>query len=204
MKSVESVDRSRFYRLGLFAAQRRWWVIGAWLVVLLGMVPLLIPLMTRLSAGGFEVPGSQSDRVKQSTDSDFRGGYNLTDLLVIHSDSLTATNSEFRAVVQSISASLATAPGVGMVGDPYQQPQTAISPDGHTLVVKVGLVDDHDQALKHAPLLDAVLERAARGHPTPCVLRASSLALAALAAKSRGHCRYPPVQVSAFGAHAGC
>ncbi len=170
MKSVGSVERSRFYRLGLFAARRRWWVIGAWLVVLFAMVPLLIPMMTRLSAGGFEVPGSPSDRVKQSIDSDFRGGYSLTDLLVIHSDTLTAANSEFRAVVHSILASLATAPGVGTVGDPYQQPQTAISPDGHTLMVKVGLVDGQDQALKHAPLLDEVLGRAVRGHPITAYL----------------------------------
>ena len=165
MKSAGSVEGSRFYRLGLFAARRRWWVIGAWLVVLVAMVPLLIPMMTRLSAGGFVVPGSQSDRVKQAIDTDFQGGYSLTDLLVVHSDSLPAANSEFRAVVHGIVASLATAPGVGRVGDPYQEPQNAISPDGHTLMLRVGLVDDQDQALKHAPLLDEVLGRAVRGHP---------------------------------------
>ena len=57
-----SARSSRFYRLGAFSFRRRWPVLVVWLIVLFLAAPFLQKLADRLSQGGFEVPGSQSDR----------------------------------------------------------------------------------------------------------------------------------------------
>jgi uncharacterized membrane protein YdfJ with MMPL/SSD domain len=60
-----------FYRLGGVAYRRRWAVIAAGVVLLALAMPFLAKLTDRLSQGGFEVPGSQSDRVRHALEEDF-------------------------------------------------------------------------------------------------------------------------------------
>jgi uncharacterized membrane protein YdfJ with MMPL/SSD domain len=57
----EGTRASMFYRLGAFAVRRRWAVLAVWVLVFLAAMPMLGKLTDRLSQGGFEVPGSQSD-----------------------------------------------------------------------------------------------------------------------------------------------
>jgi len=163
-KTAHSVAESAFHRLGRFNARHPWLVVAAWAVLLAAAIPLLLPIQSRLSQGGFDVPGSASDRVHSAVTSDFKGDYNLTDLLVIHSDALTAQDPEMRAVIASLRAALATAPGVVAVGDPYTDARRMVSPDGHTVTAVVGLSDDEDQALRHAPALDSAVAAAVQGH----------------------------------------
>src|SRR5438876_943436 len=137
--------RSAFYRVGAFAVRRRWWVMATWLVVFVLMGPFLGKLTDRLSQGGFEVPGSQSDQVKRAIENDFKGQYEFTDTLVMHSDSLSAQDAQFHALFGRVRQALLTAPGVGAVDDPYSAPALFISQDGHTLTAQVGLSDNQDQ-----------------------------------------------------------
>jgi uncharacterized membrane protein YdfJ with MMPL/SSD domain len=44
-------------RLGTFTVRRRWYVIGAWVVLLAVMASFAPGLQDRLGSGGFEVPG---------------------------------------------------------------------------------------------------------------------------------------------------
>ncbi|MQA99108.1 MAG: MMPL family transporter [Actinobacteria bacterium] len=156
-------EDSRFFRVGTFAYRRRWWVIGAWVLAVALLAPQLGELTGRMSSGGFEAPGSQSDRVKKIIESDFKGQYNQTDLLVMTSDSLAANDPGFRAVFADVKAALEAAPGVAEVLDPYSNPELSISADGSTLTARVGLNDDQDQALEHSPALEAALEEASAG-----------------------------------------
>jgi RND superfamily putative drug exporter len=158
-----SAGRSRFYRFGAFAVRRRRRVVLAWVVLFLAMGPLLGKLNARLSQGGFEVPGSQSDEVRLAIQKDFKGQYEFNDTLVMHSDSLTADDPQFQAAFAAIRDALLKAPGVGDVKDPYSLPQLFISPDGHTLTSQVGLSDNQDQALKHADELNEAVETASGG-----------------------------------------
>ena len=93
-RSREHVRQSAFYRLGTFGYRRRWWILAIWVVVLiLGFAPLS-KLTDRLSQGGFEVPGSQSDEVKKDIDRYFTDQFEFTDLLVMRS-TLTADDPAF-------------------------------------------------------------------------------------------------------------
>ena len=155
--------RTRFYRLGAWAVRRRWVVLAVWVVAFLAMGPFLGKLNARLSQGGFEVPGSQSDQVRVAIDRDFKGQYEFSDTLVMHSDSLTAQDPRFKAAFEKIKAALVNAPGVAEVKDPYAFPQLFISPDGHTVTSQVGLSDNQDQALNHADDLNDAVARASTG-----------------------------------------
>jgi RND superfamily putative drug exporter len=155
--------RSAFYRLGARAVRRRWVVLGIWILLFLAAGPLLGKLTNRLSQGGFEVPGSQSDQVRRAIEQDFTGEFEFSDTLVMHSDVLTAQDPPFRAAFEQVRNALVVAPGVGAVNDPYAFPQLFISPDGHTLTSQVGLSDDQDQALRHADALNAAVSTASSG-----------------------------------------
>jgi RND superfamily putative drug exporter len=165
-----NASRSRFYRLGTFAVRRRRRVLLAWVVLFLAMGPLLGKLNARLSQGGFEVPGSQSDQVKKAVETDFRGQYEFTDLLVLHSDQVTAQDAAFHDAFDAVAAALRAAPGVGDVSDPYSQPDQSISADGRTVTATVGLKDNQDQALKHADALNEAVANASQGRPVQALL----------------------------------
>jgi putative drug exporter of the RND superfamily len=161
---------SRFYRLGAFAHRRRWWVLAAWIVAVVALGPQLAAITERMSSGGFEVPGSQSDRVTLAIERDFSDQFQFSDLLVLHSEQLPATDPVYRAVFEKARDALLAGPGVGAVSDPYESPDSSISPDGHTLTARVGLTDDQDQALKHTHLLETAVKEAAEGAPVTALL----------------------------------
>jgi RND superfamily putative drug exporter len=162
--------RSAFYRVGAFAVRRRWWVMATWLAVFVLMGPFLGKLTDRLSQGGFEVPGSQSDQVKRAIENDFKGQYEFTDTLVMHSEALTAQDPQFHSVFDRVRQALLGAPGVGAVDDPYAAAALFISQDGHTLTAQVGLKDNQNQALKHADDVNAAVAKASRGAPVQALL----------------------------------
>ncbi|MDQ3645852.1 MAG: MMPL family transporter [Actinomycetota bacterium] len=166
----ELARRTRFYRLGAFAHRRKWWIIGFWVVAVALLGSQLGAMTTRMSSGGFEVPGSQSDDVKKIIESSFQGQYNQSDLLVMHSPDLSADDPAYRAAFEDVRAALQDAPGVAEVTDPYGTPERSISADGSTLTARVGLTDDQDQALKHAELLDEAVANASERHEVTALL----------------------------------
>src|SRR2546427_6519152 len=161
---------SVFYRLGAFAVRRRWIVLVVWVLVFLAVSPLLGKLNARLSQGGFEVPGSQSDQVRQAIQTEFKGQFELTDLLVLHSDSVSAQDPQFHQTFDAVRAALLKAPGVGAVADAYASPERSISGDGHTLTATVGLTDNQNEALQHADDLNAAVAKESKDSPVQALL----------------------------------
>jgi len=145
-------------------------VLAVWIVAFLAVGPFLGKLNARLSQGGFEVPGSQSDQVRRAVETEFKGQFEFSDLLVMHSGSLTAQDPAFRQTFDAIRTALTRAPGVGAVSDAYVSPERSISRDGHTLWATVGLTDNQDEALHHADDLNAAVARASRGRPVQALL----------------------------------
>ncbi|MGZ4144956.1 MAG: MMPL family transporter, partial [Actinomycetota bacterium] len=174
MATVNGGQGSAFYRLGVFAHRRRWVIIAVWVVALLAAGPLLGKLSTRLSQGGFAVPGSQSDAVQKAIEKDFPAQSTFSDTLVLHSARLKATDPAYRAIVERAVAVLSKQPGVGSVFDPYISPDRFISRDGHTVIAIAGLTDTQSQALQHAPTLDKAVKDAAKGTSVDVYLAGSA------------------------------
>ncbi|HZA60902.1 MAG TPA: MMPL family transporter [Actinomycetota bacterium] len=163
----ENGERRRlFFRLGLFAHRRRWWVVTAWLLIFAAALPLLGKLSDRLSQGGFEVPGSQSARALELS-REFRGRHDITSTLVVWSETGTVQDPEFVALFQDVRTALLAGPGVAEVTDPYVLPEQEaaryFSQDGKVLTAEVGLTDNQDQALRHAEDLNEIVAEASGG-----------------------------------------
>jgi uncharacterized membrane protein YdfJ with MMPL/SSD domain len=58
-------------RLAGYLARRRWYVVGVWVVLAVVAVPLASKQSENLTGGGFDVPGSQSQRVQELISSDY-------------------------------------------------------------------------------------------------------------------------------------
>lgn len=157
------IESSRFYKLGAFTVRRRRWVLVGWLLLLVLAGPQLAKLQDRLSQGGFEVPGSQSDQVKRIIERDFKSQHQFNDLLVFKSNSLVATDPAYKDAVEKAVAALRSEPGVASLTDPYLSPERSISKDGHTVIASMALSDGQDAALKRDPKLESTLTSATKG-----------------------------------------
>ena len=166
--------KSSFYRLGVLAHRRRWIIIGIWVAALLAAGPLLGKLSSRLSQGGFAVPGSQSDAVQKTIEKEFPKQSTFSDTLVLHSTKLKTTDPVFQATVARTVATLAKQPGVGSVLSPYISPERFISKDGHTAIAIAGLTDTQNQALQHVPTLDKAIKAAVGKAPIDVYLAGSA------------------------------
>jgi putative drug exporter of the RND superfamily len=162
-----------FYRLGAFALRGRRFIVAIWILVVVLAFPFLGKLADRLSQGGFEVPGSQSDRVKTSVEQNFHRSA-LTDTLVLHSDSVTVQDPAFRRTYLRVRTALLNAPDVVSVSDPFSGLVPAVSKDGHTATSVVELSGTQDTALKHAPQVSAAVDRAARGSSVRALVTGSA------------------------------
>ena len=167
------VQRSRFYRLGAFSYRRRFWVLGAWVLIFMAASMPLKKFNDRLSQGGFEVPGSQSAAVADIAKTDFKGQFQYTDLLVMRSTSLVATDPKYRATFVKIERALHKAPGIGAVANPYASPEAfarSVSKDLHVLTASIGLTDTQSAALKHSPAVEKAVTDAAKGSGVDALL----------------------------------
>jgi uncharacterized membrane protein YdfJ with MMPL/SSD domain len=110
-------------RTTAFSTRRPWWVVAAWIVLVLIALPFAGRAQGRLSSGGFEVPGSQSQTAIDYLNAlPGRGAYSFSFLV----DAPTAAAAQARAAAVRAE-----------VGRSYPiirfrtQPQT--SPDGRTI-----------------------------------------------------------------------
>src|ERR1043165_6481036 len=106
-------QRSPFYPPGAFSYLRRFWVLGVWVLIFMAASMPLKKFNDRLSQGGFEVPDSQSAKVADIAKTDFKGRFQYSDLLVMRSTSLVATDPLFRKTFVRIERAIRKAPGVG-------------------------------------------------------------------------------------------
>src|SRR5215213_9719060 len=154
---------SWFGRLGAFTVRRRWFVIGAWVVLLAVMASFAPGLQDRLGSGGFEVPGSQSQAVQRDLERRFAGQFTATALVTVHDPARTVDDPAFRSVVEGIATRVGAVPEVGGVASFLSTGSPAfVSPDRHTTYLVVGLSGDQNTQLDTAP---AVAEAARSGVP---------------------------------------
>jgi RND superfamily putative drug exporter len=150
-------------RLGSFTVRRRWYVIGAWVVLLAVMASFASGLQDRLGSGGFEVPGSQSLAVQRDLEHRFANQFPTTALVTVHDQARTVDDPAFRAVVEGVATRVGAVPGVGGVSSFLSTGSPAfVSPDRRTTYLVAGLTGDQNAQLATVP---SVAEAAREGVP---------------------------------------
>jgi RND superfamily putative drug exporter len=154
-----------FERLGRWAARRRRWVLGAWVVLLVAAVPLATQAGSALRSGGFIRQDLESARAKQLLHDEI-GVPEAAVAVVFHSDALRAGDPRFEAAAAADMARIPAAPYVQSVASHTLQTRQ-VSTDGHTAydIVYLDLSADDSPlalpgiraALGNAPGLDVGL-----------------------------------------------
>lgn len=152
-----STDPSRaggFERLGHAVTGRPRSVIAVWVLLLAGLGVLGVGLPDRLAAGGFEVPGSQSQQVQQLLQDEFPG--QAADPVVVL---VRATDpAALPDVVTAVTARITELSGVRSVRS-FLDPGAAgqLTPDGTTTYLSVAVDGDQSEQLRHAKDIETAL-----------------------------------------------
>lgn len=142
-------------RLGGYAATHLRVVLGAWLVVALGLGFFAPRVEKALSGAGWEATGSQSVQARQVIQRDFGGMSSSALQVVVHSDSKRVSDLPFRRVISSTEGALRGDRRVRSVLPP--RAGTSISRDGHTAVVQAGAAVSPNEMVRAADDLKAKL-----------------------------------------------
>ncbi len=94
-----------FERLGAFVVRRRWWVIGAWILILGAAVPLAIQVPGTLRAGGFILEDLESARARAVLRNEL-GVPPSAVVVVFHSERWLAGTVEFEAAAAAATRDL--------------------------------------------------------------------------------------------------
>jgi len=121
---------SRFERLGRWAVRRRFWVVGAWVLLLAAAAPLAARTPDALRAGGFILDELESARAKALLEDEI-GVPPAAVVVVFHSESVLAGSVEFEAAAAAAVQDLAGAPYVSGILSHAIAPRQ-VSADGRT------------------------------------------------------------------------
>ena len=119
-----------FDRLGRFVVRRAWWVVGAWVVLLLVALPLAPQVPGKLSAGGFILDDLESARAKALLGSELDLPPSAL-VVVFSSPTLTAGTPAFETAAADAVRDIAGAPHVARILS-HGQSLDQVSADGHT------------------------------------------------------------------------
>ncbi|WP_373281860.1 MMPL family transporter [Nocardia thailandica] len=146
------------YRWGVLMARRRRTALAIW-GVLLAVCAVAYPLLeNRLGAMDFGVEGSESTEVDRLVAQHFPQFGAEQAVIVLQSGALTATDSDFRAVVARTVTAAEEVQGVVDVVGPYDGlPGSQISADGHVAIALAGMDGDMAERARVArDLQDAI------------------------------------------------
>ncbi|MGE3982874.1 MAG: MMPL family transporter [Dehalococcoidia bacterium] len=131
-------------QVGRFAHTHRRLMIVSWLVVAISLGVFAPRLEHALSGAMWEVNGSDSLAARTVIEDEFGGFSSQSAVAVIHSDSLTVDDPQFRAKVDAATAIFA--------GEAALTPMVAAqpSPDGHTVMLQAGTLVDPTEAVRAA------------------------------------------------------
>ena len=149
-----------FDRLGQFVVRRAWWVVGAWVALLLVAIPFAPRVPGQLSAGGFILDDLESARAKALLGTEL-GAPPSALVIVFSSPTLQAGTPAFEAAAADAIRDIATAPHVARVVSHSLSPRQ-VSADRHTAYDVVFLDLPPDDSPDALPILRERL-RAAPG-----------------------------------------
>jgi RND superfamily putative drug exporter len=144
-----------FERLGVLVARHRWWVLAAWVVVVLLAIPLAPRAPGVLRAGGFSLDDMPSSQARAQLVDEL--GVPPSALVIVYdAPTLTAGSLEFERAAYTASATVGSAPHVVSVTSHLYAPRQ-VSSDGHTAYDVVLLDLPPDDSPEALPGIEAAL-----------------------------------------------
>ena len=147
-----------FDRLGRFVVRRAWWVVGAWVALLLVAIPFAPQVPGQLSAGGFILDDLESARAKALLESEL-GVPPSALVIVFSSPTLEAGTPAFEAAAAGAIRDIPGAPHVARVVSHSLSPRQ-VSADRHTAYDVVFLDLPPDDSPDALPILRERLHEA--------------------------------------------
>lgn len=149
-------------RLGRWSATHVKWVVGAWVIIALGLGFLAPRVETSLSGAGWEDTGSQSVAARQLIQDNFGGNSANALMVVVHSSDQTVASPAMAATIAKVTKTLEADGAISQVVPPM--PGQTISRDGRTAIVMGGAAENATEMVRAADRLkEPLAEDAAAG-----------------------------------------
>jgi uncharacterized membrane protein YdfJ with MMPL/SSD domain len=120
-------------RLSGFLTHRRWWVVAAWLAIVVVSAPMAAKQTEHLSGGGFDVPGSQSMAVETAATKQFTETHQGR-LAVVFQPAPGATAEQGAAAVDRVSAEIAKESDASVAPQAAAQAKSRLAVGGVTIM----------------------------------------------------------------------
>ena len=154
------MQRSATQRLAMVCARHPWRTLGSWLVVLgLALAANAMFLGPALSTEGAFLAEPDSVKGFNLLEDRFPDRNQVSELVVVRSETADVESSDFQAAVAGLRADIAAAEGVRGVGDPFDaQAEGLVSQDGAAVLLPVEIDDagDADPEVGIVDVIDAV------------------------------------------------
>ncbi|HSI81348.1 MAG TPA: MMPL family transporter [Solirubrobacterales bacterium] len=125
------------YRVGLFAAHRRWVVLCAWVLALV-VVGFLVRSLGAETSNNLDLPGSDSEAASDLLADRFPPQQNGSNPIVFHAPSGKVTDAEERAAIEASHSAIKAMPQVARAPSPFsQRGASQISSDERTAFIPV-------------------------------------------------------------------
>lgn len=126
-----------FLNLGRFAFRRRWWIVGAWLLVLAVALPILPRVEDPLKVGGFSSPNTEAAKARTLAEENLE--FSPSQIVIIfQSDRVSAEDPRFQRQVRTVVERVRDFPNVTTMVFPDEN-DSLISADSTTAYALVGL-----------------------------------------------------------------
>ena len=154
------MQRSATQRLSMVCARHPWRTLGSWFVVLcLALAANSMFLGSSLSTEGAILAEPESVKGLNLLDDRFPARNQVSEMVVVRSETGSVRNADFRATVAGLRGDIASAEGVRGVGDPFApQADALVSQDGAAVLLPVAIDDagGADPVVGIVDVIDAV------------------------------------------------
>ena len=144
-----------FERIGRFACRHRWWVVAAWVTLVVVALPLLPSIERVVKVGGFSAPHSESERA--TTQLERTLGLSPSSFVVVYqSETLDPSSTEFNRQVAASLAGVRTLEHVQDIVLPSED-QSLVAPSGLIAYAIVGWDEEAEVAQRDAATFEAAM-----------------------------------------------
>lgn len=140
-------------RLGRWSHSHRWTVVITWAVFALALGYFAPKLDHALSGAMWEVKGSDSLAAREAIEEEFGGFSSQSAAVVLHSDSLRASDSAYKDRIEAVTAVFASEEALGQVAPPM------VSTDRRTVALQAATLVNPTESVRAAERISDDIEK---------------------------------------------